>query len=199
MTSINRLFIEFYCLYFLVVASSVILVIEAYHALSGIWGLVLICAPAFYFTGALIWLFRMGLECIRYTKQGYSSSLEIHAVQPKKVTEKADMFEYVNKEDQAKIIKEVGSWLVDSVKLLKNAPQIQNTTNLSAPIPPYITKKFWFWLENKYTRWAFHVCILGTIAFLSYSIFPLLPLGMTFVFCWAISGLLFIFGLLKTF
>lgn len=199
MVNTNKLFIEFYCLFFLVVVSSVILVIEAYHAVSGIWGLVLICAPAFYFTGALIWLFRMGLECIRYVKQGYSNPEEIPIVQTRKTSE-TDMLECINDEDQRMLVKEVGYWFLDSIKLLKNAPNMENTVNLlSAPIPALVTKKFWFWMKNRFTRWAFRVCILGAIAFLSYSVFGLLPLGMAFVFCWAISGLLFIFGLLKTF
>ena len=198
MVNTNELFIEFYCLFFLVVVSSVILVIEAYHAVSGIWGLVLIYGPAMCLTGLFIWLFRMSLECICYVKQGYSNPEEIPIAQTRKTSE-ADMLERINDEDQMMLVKEVGYWFLDSIKLLKNAPNMETVSLLSAPIPALVTKKFWFWMKNRFTRWAFHVCILGAIAFLSHSVFGLLPLGMAFVFCWAISGLLFIFGLLKTF
>lgn len=140
----------------------------------------------------------MSLECICYVKQGYSIPEEIPIVQTRKTSE-TDMLERINDEDQMMLVKEVGYWFLDSIKLLKNAPNMENTVSLlSAPIPAPVTKKFWFWMKNRFTRWAFRVCILGAIAFLSYSIFPLLPLGMAFIFCWAISGLLFIFGLLKT-
>jgi hypothetical protein len=119
-------------------------------------------------------------------------------VPEKSASGNVDMFDFVNKQDHEMILKELGFWFIDSMRLMKNAPNLLNTEDLLAPIPAKITKRFWSLVLNKYTRWAFRVWILGAIAFLSYSMLGLLPLGMIFVFCWVISGFLFIIGLMKT-
>jgi len=188
----------FYSLYCLVVISLVVLAFQAYYAMPSTWGLVLLYFVGVNFIAALIWLFRMGLECIRYKQRGLEGPAEIQIVPEKTASENVDMFDYVNNQDQEMILKELGLWFVDSLRLMKNSPNLFKTEDLLAPIPARIAKKFWSWLLNKYTRWAFHVCILGTIAFLSYSILGLMPLGILFVFCWAISVFLFALGLMKT-
>ena len=70
MNNTNKVFIEFYSLYVLAVASLVVLAIQDYHSLPNIWGLILIYCVGTCFLAVLIWLFRMGLECIRCKQKG---------------------------------------------------------------------------------------------------------------------------------